>query len=278
VPERQLGPYRLGFASHFGPRLTGLRRDEGPEIFATLQPRVALQGPLGTYHFHGGHRLWAAPEKPEITYAPDDEECQVSVTENSVSIVAPPDGAGLIKEMRVTVVDEMLAIDHGLSCSGSGPIEVSPWAITQFPLGGTAILPVLGSVTSNVTPNRGLVVWPYTTLDDPRLRWGPDWVSIHADPGPAVKLGSGPEPGSLGYLRDGHLFIKTLPTSDEMPYPDRGAVGQVFTNEEFCELESLGPLVFVEPGSQIWHRETWEVVPCPDLATALEYVMRRQST
>ena len=56
-----------------------LRRDNGPELFAQLGEDVVIDHPgSGIYRFHGGHRLWAAPEVPAITYASDDHPCVVS--------------------------------------------------------------------------------------------------------------------------------------------------------------------------------------------------------
>ncbi|MGC2240839.1 MAG: hypothetical protein WA726_08370 [Acidimicrobiia bacterium] len=269
--ELSLGPYRLRVANGFGPRVTGLRHDDGPEIFASLPDSVTVESPLGRYRFRGGHRLWAAPERPEISYAPDEHECQVAATSESISIVAPADAVGLIKEMRITLDDDALIVDHALTRSETGAFEVGPWAITQLPLGGMAVLPVKGPVETRVTPNRELVLWPYTTLDDRRLSWTEDAVVVEATSGPSLKVGSGPAPGSLGYLKDRQLFIKSF-TASGMSLPDRGAVGQVFTNEDFCELESLGAVTDLQAGSQFWHRETWHVFSCEDLPTAVALV------
>jgi hypothetical protein len=51
-------------------------------------------------------------------------------------------------------------------------------------------------------------------------------------------------------------------------YADRGAVAQVFVEDSFCELESLGSIVSLEPGSSVSHVEVWEVRECGDLETA----------
>jgi hypothetical protein len=119
--------------------------------------------------------------------------------------------------------------------------------------------------------DRSLVVWPYTRLDDERISWAENSVLIHATSGVPTKLGSGPATGSIGYFRDGHLFTKRFDTNPG-DYPDRGALAQVYTNELFCELESLGPLSRLEPGEEAKHIEIWEVAPCPDLESAIAEV------
>ena len=40
-------------------------------------------------------------------------------------------------------------------------------------------------------------------------------------------------------------------------YPDFGCNFEVFTNPEFIELETLGPLVELHPRETVEHREEW---------------------
>ncbi len=99
----RLGPYLVEAATRFGPRLVSLRREKGPELFAQLSDDVAIDLPGSEpYRFHGGHRLWAAPEVPAITYAPDDHTCVVSAGDDELTITAPADGAGLVKQLTVS--------------------------------------------------------------------------------------------------------------------------------------------------------------------------------
>jgi hypothetical protein len=271
--EAPIGRYRVEVATGFGPRVTGLSIDEGPELLARLDPGLGLAlGDGGLYRFHGGHRLWAAPEVPDVTYAPDDHECSVRHDGETVTVSAPVDRAGLQKEISVsaTAGDDAVVVEHLLTRRGD-PIDIAPWAITQLPLGGTAILPV-GGPDTGLQANRSLVLWPYTDLGDDRIGWRGDLVVIDAADGPPVKLGSGPAPGRLGYLRRGLLFVKEVPPAGGSSYPDRGAVGQVYVGQGFCELESVGPQVTMVDGASVTHRETWTVIECRDLDTACAIV------
>ena len=266
----RIGPYRLEAATEFGPRLTGLRRDKGPEFFAQLGEDVAIDLPdSGTFRFHGGHRLWAAPEIPSVTYSPDDHSCVVSTGDNGLTITAPADAAGLVKEMSVRLDGNGLVVDHRLTNAGSGPASIAAWAITQFRLGGSALLPIGPStVGDRFQADRSIAIWPYTNLTDPRLSWQEGTAVVQAIAGPRFKIGSGPSPGRLGYLIDRQLFTKEIAPAGAGAYADRGAVGQVFVDDSFCELESVGPIVGLEPGSSVNHREFWEITECADLATA----------
>lgn len=198
---------------------------------------------------------------PAVTYAPDDHRCQVTENDRGLTIIGPADAAGLVKEISLSVEDDTLVVDHRISNAGDNPLEVAPWAITQLRLGGVALLPVRGSKPGNeLQADRSLVIWPYTDLADPRLAFQKDLVRIEGRPGPALKLGSGPDPGRLQYLLDGYVFTKKIVPAQGNGYADRGAVGQVFVKDAFVELESLGRIARLEPGQSAELRESWEIV------------------
>lgn len=273
----RIGRYTVGVPDGFGPRLLGFRAEAGPEMLVRLGPDVALHSGAGTVHFRGGHRLWASPEVPDLTHIPDDEPCEVVLEEGRLRVTGPVDAAGFTKQLEVSANRHGLVVDHQLGWSGPAPVRVGAWAITQLPLGGTALLPLGGREGTGYQGDRSLVLWPYTDLNDDRLGFRERTVVMAARPGPQLKLGSGPAPGRLGYLREGWLFTKTVEPAGEGDYPDRGAVGQVYMNEDFCELESLGPLAELEPGSEVRHREVWDALECPDLDSALTAVMGEEA-
>jgi len=267
--DLELGPYRLSVATGFGPRVLGMRLGAGPEIFANLSPEVVIDLPgSGTYTFRGGHRLWASPEIPGVTYAPDDEPCRVVSEEDDVVIIGPTDRAGLTKSIAIHLAGDRLVVDHTLGNAGTASREVGPWAITQLRLGGVALVPTGSPVADGPQASHSLILWPYTDLSDPRLSWRLGSLVVEAKAGPPLKLGVGPAPSRLGYLIDGHVFIKELPPSGPGVYPDRGAAAQIYLNEDFCELESVGPVSALEPGASISHREVWVVETCEDVDAA----------
>lgn len=273
--ELSIGPYRIATTANYGPRIVGVWRGESPDMLARLPKHLGIELPGGgIYRFRGGHRLWAAPEVPAVTYAQDDRRCEVTTTANGLNINAPADAAGLAKEIRVGLIDDALVVDHRLTNDGISDVMVAAWGITQFQLGGTAVLPIGGTLPSTgPQADRSVVVWPYTDMTDRRLSWMDRGVLVDASPGPKLKIGSGPRPVRLGYLMDGYLFTKTIPSAGEGDYPDRGAVGQIFVNEHFCELESVGPVRTLSPGSSISTRERSEITECADLPTACDRVL-----
>lgn len=263
MTEVELGEYRIGVATEFGPRLVGLRWKDGPEVLVSLGPDSKIDHPGGTYHFRGGHRLWAAPEVAGVTYASEDHECSVRIDGDRVTVTGPTDSAGIIKEITVTAIAEALEISHTIS----GGREMAAWAITQLPLGGIALLALSDTDTAPL-PNRQLVLWPYTSVDDDRLRLNDRMVTVEATDGAAVKLGAGPGPGHLGYLRDGQLFIKTMVTASSGTVPDLGATAQIYVGQGFCELETVGGLADRE--AKVIER--WQIVPCRERDEAMSLV------
>lgn len=266
-----LGRYRIEVATEFGPRITSLRRDDGPEMLARLGPEAAITHEGGTYRFRGGHRLWAAPEVAAVTYASEDHECDVMEKADSIVVTAPPDTAGLVKEVSISADSESLVVDHRLTGPGFTG-AVAPWALTQLPLGGTAILPVIGGDTAPEA-NRYVVMWPYSSVEDRRVTLCDDVLEIGAREGPPLKFGSGPTPGRLGYFVDGMLFMKEIESAEGREVPDFGAVAQVYVGSGFCELESVGGLTDVSDGAAGTLRERWTVIDCGDLEAAVKFTV-----
>ena len=59
------------------------------------------------------------------------------------------------------------------------------------------------------------------------------------------------------HFRKGVLFVKQARVFAGARYPDEGCNFELFTNPEFLELETLGPLVELKPGEMAEHVERW---------------------
>lgn len=264
-----LGEYQVEVAEEFGPRIVGLRRGGGTEVFVTLGPEKMIEHPGGIFRFRGGHRLWSSPEIAASTYAPDDHPCSVTVEDGDLTVSAQPDSAGLIKTITLKSVGDCLVVEHVVEHDRDGMV-MAAWGITQLPMGGVALIPLDGPETSPL-PNRSLVLWPYTDLHDSRLRFVQTGVEIEAGPGDPLKLGTVGWTSRLGYLHDGQLFTKEIVTSSSGIVPDFGASHQVYVGQGFCELETVGGQVSEGPARLT---ERWSVMPCPDLVEAWREVSR----
>jgi hypothetical protein len=65
--------------------------------------------------------------------------------------------------------------------------------------------------------------------------------------------------GWIAYWLDGVLFRKTHEVRRELPHPDGNCNVEMYCNDHFVELESLGHLQVVRPGESVVHIERWEL-------------------
>ena len=129
------------------------------------------------------------------------------------------------------------------------------------PGGGTVILPMpVGNADpAGLLSNRQLSLWPYTRISDPRLKLGDEYVLFKANALPPFKMGYFNAHGWMAYWLEGILFRKALEAQTESIYPDNNSNAEMYCNERFVELESLGPIVKLLPGNSVNHLETWDV-------------------
>ena len=245
-------------ATAFGPRIVGLVVG-GRNLFAEL-PDDTLAGPGGRpYRLRGGHRLWAAPEVPDVTYQPDDEPCVVTAIADGVRVEARPDGAGLAKVVDIAVTTDGWIVDHTIVNRGAATVTVAPWAITQLRPGGRFTLAFAGS-GEGLQADRSLVLWPYSEPTDARLSVTTDAVVVDAPPvGPPLKVGVAGAAGWGRYELEGTRLEKRISTDRSAPTADLGAAVQVYVCDRFGELETLGPLEEIPPGASVTHRESWTI-------------------
>lgn len=245
-----------------GPRVIGLFRGGDEHNMLAVLPEASIERTAGPpYRLLGGHRLWAAPEVPDVTYQPDDRACAVTEVAGGVRVEAAADGAGLIKAMEVRRSDGAWTVDHSITNGSGAPMTLAPWAITQLPLGGRMVVPSSTGATGPQA-DRALVLWPYTDPGDARMHLRSDTVVVDTvATGQRLKIGVAPGRGRASYARNGTVLEKHVDIDADAVYADRGAAIQVFLSDGFCELETLGPLREVAPDDVATHRERWIVRP-----------------
>ena len=258
---------RLEFLSESGPRLVRLFPAGSTENLLAEVPAKDFETPYGTFHLWGGHRLWHAPEHYPRTYVPDNEGLEIEELPSGVRLTGPIEApTGLRKSIEITLHPDRpaLTLRHFMSNQSLWPVELAPWAITQLPLGGLMILPQqIGPLDpQGLLPNRQIVLWPYTSLKDPRLQLNDDYVFIQAQAQvPPVKVGYLNRIGWLGYLHQNVLFCKRFEPQVDRSHVDFGCNVESYCNDEFIEMETVGPLTRLDPGVSLQHRETWEIYP-----------------
>ncbi len=236
-------------------RIFGFRRIEGPSLFVEL-PDLTVSSGTGTYPILGGHRLWIAPENPDTTYAAEGSGSVVAEHDDGIGLVSAPDAIGVVKSMRIRLGNPGFVVEHAVTNVGDEPIEIAPWAITQLRPGGLGYLPLsLAPLDPHgFHASDRIVLWPYTKPGD--LRFESNRLIVAAERVEPTKVGVGMAGGWLAYRLEDELFVKRSKKLGGT-YLDQGAAGQCYGSELFLELETLGPVVGLEPGLSTSHSETW---------------------
>jgi len=255
----------VDYLAQAGPRLVRLLVAGSDQNLLAELPDMITPTPYGDYHILGGHRLWHSPEAMPRSYLPDNEGVQVeNLPDGGVCLTQPVEaGSGMRKAMLLNLAPDapVLTIQHSLTNGGLWPVECAPWAITQLRLGGLAIIPQqVGVPAAQLLPDRRMTIWNYTRLQDPRLHLGDDFILLEAASRlPPCKIGVPNPQGWLAYLLGEVLLVKRFTPQPDLPHPDSGCDTEVYCNDQFIELETLGVLQIMQPGQTVTHTETWQV-------------------
>lgn len=271
-----------------GPRIIRLGLAGSPRNLLAETPDVGWETPHGRYELFGGHRLWFAPEDPDRVAVPDGRGLVIEAEPNGIRLTGLAElPTGLVRSMalRLSPGRAELEVCHELQNVADRPIELSPWSITQLPLGGTVLLPQDPAMPGHhARPNRTLVLWPYTNWEDPRFRPRDGLLTLDAQAGRDLKLGYFNDAGWVGYVRDGAVLVRRFEPLAGRPHPDMGCNVETYIGGRFVELELLGPLTELGPGENVALVERWQVlaaapiVDWPDLHALAERIERNEPT
>jgi hypothetical protein len=259
-------------------RISGITPTGKSNLLVDLADMPPVATPYGDYHFLGGHRLWHAPEAMPRTYIPDGEVKVTELADGLLLDTLTEPGTGIHKQIEIKPANDKasLTLTHTLVNEGLWSVEFAPWAITQFRQGGTVILPMpVGNADpAGLLHNRQLSIWPYTRMNDPRVKWGDEFIVFKAESLlPPFKIGYFNPHGWMAYWMDGVLFRKSFAVNKEVTHPDGNCNCEMYCNHLFVELETLGGMATLLPGSSVTHIETWDVFEgmksLPEAAQAL---------
>jgi hypothetical protein len=218
----------------------------------------------GPWRLIGGHRLGVSPEEYPGSVYPENDAVAWHESEGGVQLEAAAETWTSLQkrvEVRFTGKPGEVSVKHFIYNRGDRDVTLAAWPITAMAGGGTAVipLPVGGSAYK---PNWNMALWPYGTMNDPRIGWGEDYITIHQAEGmPKWKFGCYNAQGWLAYLNQNEAFLKRFAAAnDPAVYPDRGSSCEIYTNEDFLELESLSPLATIRPGDKVEFEEHWRLL------------------
>jgi hypothetical protein len=259
------GEVELIVTGDVGPRIIRYGFVGGQNLFKEYAEQMGKTGEA-KFQLRGGDRVWKAPEDPVATWAPDNVPVDVNVTANGLIARAPVEPlTGLQKEIEVSLeaTGSQVRVSHRITNHGLFPLEFAPWVLTMMAQGGTAItgFPPRGKHPTNLEATNPLVMWAYTNFSDKRWTFTKKYLMLRQDPNnsDAQKTGLFNPDTWGGYLLNGELFIKRATADPNKTYTDFGCSFETFTNNEFLEMETLGPLTKVAPGTTVEQVEHWSL-------------------
>ena len=215
------------------------------------------------FRIYGGHRLWHSPEHPVRTYSPDNSKVEWRKKKYGVVLTQSVEPTTHIKkEIEISLTPDFakVSILHRLTNEGPWEVVLAAWSISMMATGGTEIIP-LNTRETGLLPNGAISLWPYTKLNDKRINWRENYVTLTQDKkaATAFKIGLSNEAGWAAYANNGHLFVKQYEHEGGMEYPDNNSSYETYTNNTFLEMETLSPLVLLGSGETAEHIETWSL-------------------
>ena len=213
------------------------------------------------WYIYGGHRLWKSPEDMSC-YVPDNFPIEYKIIDGGAEFYCPPQPTTLLSfALKVTMNSRgHLTVTHYIKNCGAFPYTCAVWALSVLKTGGVEIIP-LNKTDTTLLPNNNITIWPYTKLNDKRLKFTDKYIFIRQDvnaSGP-LKIGAAIKSGAAAYNVDNLLFIKRFPYINGSVYPDNNCNFETYTNDKMLELETLSPLYTIDPDMTVSHTEVWEL-------------------
>jgi hypothetical protein len=248
-----------------GPRVMRYGFVGGQNVLKEFAEQLGTSGEE-KFQLRGGDRVWKAPEDAVATWAPDNVGVEITVTGNGVIARAPVEPLTSLQkeiEVRMASTGTEVEVAHRITNRSLFTLEYSVWALTMMAPGGTAIsgFPPRGKHPANLEATNPLVMWAYTNLSDKRWVFTKKYLALKQDPGnaEAQKLGMFNAKTWGAYVSNGEVFVKQAQADAGETYPDFGCSFETFTNNEFLEIETLGPLKKVSPGKTAEQLEHWSL-------------------
>jgi hypothetical protein len=259
------GEAELIVTADVGPRVIRFGFVGGQNLFKEFSEQLGKAGE-DTFRLRGGDRVWKAPEDPVATWAPDNQPVEISITPDGLVARAPAEpSTRLQKEIQIKMAGSgtEVTVIHRLTNRSLFPLNYSVWALTMMAPGGVAVsgFPPRGRHPLNLEATNPLVMWAYTNLSDKRWVFTQRYLALKQDPNnaEAQKIGLFNADTWGAYLLNGEVFLKRTQANPDETYPDFGSSFETFTNNDFLELETLGPLKRVLPGKSAELVERWSL-------------------
>jgi len=258
------GEVELIVTGDVGPRIIRFGFVGGQNLFKEFQDQLGRTGEA-KFQLRGGDRVWKAPEDHVATWAPDNVPVEIQAMPTGLIAREPIEPlTNLQKEIEVSMAPSgNVTVSHRITNHSLFPLEFAPWALTMMAQGGIAVtgFPPRGRHPINLEATNPLVMWAYTNLADARWKFTKKYLLLRQDSNnsDAQKLGLFNPDTWAAYLLNGEAFVKRAQSDPSKTYPDFGCSFETFTNNEFLEIETLGPVSKVLPGHAVEQVEHWSL-------------------
>jgi len=257
------GEVELIVTGDVGPRIIRFGFVGGQNLFKEFADQIGKSGEE-KFQLRGGDRVWKAPEDPIASWAPDNVPVEITVTSTGLIAREPVEPlTNLQKELEISMAPAgtHVNVEHRIANRSLFPLEIAPWALTMMAPGGFVVsrFPPRGHHPVDLEATNPLVMWAYTNFGDRRWTFMRKYLALRQDPqnADAQKIGMFNSETWAAYVLNGEAFIKRARADSSKTYPDFGCSFETFTNDEFLEVETLGPLTKVHPGQTISQTEHW---------------------
>ncbi len=259
------GEVELIVTGDIGPRVIRFGFVGGQNVFKEFAEQLG-KSREDKFQLRGGDRVWKAPEDPVATWAADNLPVEMTITANGLIAKAPVEPRTLLEkeiEVRMASSGPYVTVIHRLTNHSLFPLEYSVWSLTMMAPGGVSItgFPPRGRHPANLEATNPLVMWAYTNLADKRWVFTKKYMTLKQDPNnaEAQKIGLFNADTWGAYVLNNEVFVKRSQATPGEVYPDFGCSYEEFTNNEFLEIETLGPLTKVLPGKTAEQVEHWSL-------------------
>lgn len=259
--------WELILTSDVGPRIIRCGFLGGQNVFKEFADQMGKSGE-SSWQIRGGHRLWIGPEALHYTYGLDNAPIQVSVQDGIVTATQPVEPeTGIEKQLILELhpTEAKAKLTHRFTNRNRLAVEIAPWSPTVMAPGGVGItgFPPRGTHPEMLAPTNPLVMWAYTDWSDPRWIFMKKYLALRQNPNATSPQKTGLfNPHTWGaYLLGTDLFLKQYKADPSKTYPEYSCSFQTFTNADFLELETFGPMTKLEFNQSTDLIENWSLTP-----------------
>ena len=255
--------HELVITTDVGPRIIRYGNIGGQNLFREFENELGKKGG-NEYRLYGGTRFWHGPEASPRCYFPDNNTVKYEWDNKVLTLLQDTESTtGMQKEVKISfdAVNSSVEITFLIHNRTLWDIKLAPWILSIMNLGGRGIIPQEPFQTweERLTPARPLVLWRYTTMDDPRWSWGRRYIQLKQDPESKTrqKLGILNSLGWAAYYLNGQVLIKRYNFDEKARYADFGVNTEIYTDADIFEVETLGAFATIKSGHHCIHKEKW---------------------